>query len=239
MEKEIRGMNDYGILLGQSISEYPELFEKIEMLAETKEIDLNPLPILKYFIRSKLDYLSSKTDRYELIEYSKFNGKFNYDEYRHCYVPQYDQKKTTIWLYEIYKESENQIIKKRWAKTLNYIASDPCDTEPEPELYIKKLIKHVYFLYDTSSNTIKIGSTIHIGTRKNQLESQVGKRLKLLSVIRAGGECLEKKLHEKFKEFRTRGEWFAAVDEIYDYMKNPVEIVEKEIKKQYRLVENR
>lgn len=65
----------------------------------------------------------------------------------------------------------------------------------------------VYFI-QAANGAIKIGFTLDVARRLATLQNGSPERLKLLATM-PGGEPEELALHERFAEFRQRGEWFA------------------------------
>lgn len=97
----------------------------------------------------------------------------------------------------------------------------------------------VYLILCHEDNTCKIGFSAYPKARLKAIQTSVPKKLILYAVIQ--GEALkEKDLHEKFKDYRLKGEWFQAHPEIlhhfdengvqYDAKTNPVGRPPKETK---------
>lgn len=75
----------------------------------------------------------------------------------------------------------------------------------------------IYFIQEGGEGNIKIGKAKDVIKRLKQLQGNNGNDLWLL------GHCddswNEKKLHEKFKDFRIRGEWFRFNTNILDFIR--------------------
>jgi len=81
----------------------------------------------------------------------------------------------------------------------------------------------VYFILDEKSNAVKIGHTK--GPIVDRIvEIQVGNpnELRIIAVIPEWSSIKhrEKRLHRKFKDLNTRGEWFRYEDEIRSFIQN-------------------
>jgi hypothetical protein len=68
-------------------------------------------------------------------------------------------------------------------------------------------IQQVYFMLAEDISEFKIGTSIDVGRRFEQIQSEIECRLSLISMI-AGGYGLEAHLHRSVSEYRTHGEWF-------------------------------
>lgn len=79
--------------------------------------------------------------------------------------------------------------------------------------------KHVYFAQKKPRGLIKIGCSRNPVKRLSNLRAMTGEDLKLLYVIVDSGRDEERRLHVKFDEFRTFGEWFKPVKELVGYIK--------------------
>lgn len=69
--------------------------------------------------------------------------------------------------------------------------------------------RNTYIIRNPVTNDIKIGMSINPGERIKGLGHASGVELEVLAVI---SEDIERKLHEKFKEYRSHGEWFKDLD---------------------------
>ena len=76
----------------------------------------------------------------------------------------------------------------------------------------------VYFIQGEITQRIKIGISYNPKRRTKDIEAS--ELLKLLAVIKEGGIETEKKLHERFKHLRLRGEWFKSDKEIFAFINN-------------------
>lgn len=73
----------------------------------------------------------------------------------------------------------------------------------------------VYFL--KYKNLIKIGYTKDLNNRLNTLYNQFEGSFLIKAID--GDRYVEKTLHEKFKNIRTKGEWFEETEELSNYIK--------------------
>jgi hypothetical protein len=69
-----------------------------------------------------------------------------------------------------------------------------------------KGVSVVYFA-GIAGGLIKIGTTVDLPGRLKKLQTGCPSTIKLLAVT-PGGEALEQEYHNRFAEFRHRGEWF-------------------------------
>jgi hypothetical protein len=74
--------------------------------------------------------------------------------------------------------------------------------------------ERVYFF--RAGDAIKIGVTRDVERRRRALATGSAVPLELLATL-PGGRRLEKRLHERFKRFHVRGEWFRADEELLRY----------------------
>lgn len=77
----------------------------------------------------------------------------------------------------------------------------------------------VYFIYNSFTNRVKIGTSIDEYERVSTLENQSGVKLELLKTIK-GSYTKENEIHKKFKHLRIKGEWFEYTDELKKYIKS-------------------
>lgn len=75
----------------------------------------------------------------------------------------------------------------------------------------------VYFLRDTGTGRIKIGTTSDVAARLRQLSTGASHPLVLLGTM-CGGRALEAALHSRFDRHRVHLEWFAAAPELLDFI---------------------
>lgn len=90
-------------------------------------------------------------------------------------------------------------------------------------------IREVYFILGATSNLIKIGVANSAEQRLSNLRAGSSEELSLLAVVLCPnrGE-LERDLHERFKRYRVRGEWFEPAPEIVTYIaenETPLELL--------------
>lgn len=80
------------------------------------------------------------------------------------------------------------------------MATSPCSSK-----YNRASNHKTYIVHNPKSNLIKIGKSISPKQRIRTLETQSGAKFNVLAII---SEDRETELHNKFKEYRTLGEWF-------------------------------
>lgn len=76
----------------------------------------------------------------------------------------------------------------------------------------------IYFI--GNDDTVKIGYSKNINTLKNRLTSiQTGNHTRIEILLLLDGDFdYEKTLHNRFKNYRTSGEWFSKSDEINSFI---------------------
>jgi len=90
---------------------------------------------------------------------------------------------------------------------------------------------HVYFVQEVESGAIKIGWSSNLRKRVLALQAYSPNKLKLLAAFE-GTLDTEKKVHESFKEYRIRGEWFRPEKELLDLIeKNKLQEVPLNLEK--------
>lgn len=82
----------------------------------------------------------------------------------------------------------------------------------------------IYFMQESFTKNIKIGITKNIKKRKEQIETNNSSNIIVLGHM-LGSRKLELKLHEKFKKFNIKLEWFYPTKEILDFINNNCEII--------------
>lgn len=75
----------------------------------------------------------------------------------------------------------------------------------------------VYFVQESGTNAIKIGTTRNVKQRISELMLNVPYLLSVLTVIEGNHE-VEHALHARFAKHRIRGEWFRPVPELLTYI---------------------
>lgn len=65
----------------------------------------------------------------------------------------------------------------------------------------------VYFLQKEGTDQVKIGTTNRLNARMSMLRREAGTGLKLLGCLLGGREA-EARLHQRFADYRIRGEWY-------------------------------
>lgn len=80
-------------------------------------------------------------------------------------------------------------------------------------------VRNVYFFQKKPNGLIKIGCTKNPIKRLIGLRSQTGEDFKILFILFNSGFEEEKKIHEKFKNIKTYGEWFKPDKMLLDFIK--------------------
>lgn len=78
----------------------------------------------------------------------------------------------------------------------------------------KRLADNVYFLADTLTQTVKIGTARDVLSRVRVIQLMSPVPLTLLGVIPRAGWDTEASLHRRFRSSRLHGEWFTLTPEI-------------------------
>ena len=81
-----------------------------------------------------------------------------------------------------------------------------------------KSVRGVYCIAAVGSGAVKIGWSDKIGKRCHELQVSNPFGVHLLGIIRADERKLEKRIHYKLATYRLRGEWFAWVDAVREYV---------------------
>jgi hypothetical protein len=74
----------------------------------------------------------------------------------------------------------------------------------------------VYFIQSKETGAIKIGTSTAPNSRLSALQSANGHELVLLGTTVAHSE---KELHQKFQEFRLKGEWFEPAPALIEFLR--------------------
>lgn len=75
----------------------------------------------------------------------------------------------------------------------------------------------VYFVTPIRSRRVKIGTTTNLRNRLRTLQANNHVTLTVLLTM-AGDIAIEGQLHERFKAYRMRNEWFSLSDEIKEFI---------------------
>jgi hypothetical protein len=75
----------------------------------------------------------------------------------------------------------------------------------------------VYFIQIGDSGPIKIGVSVDVQKRLQQLQTASPYQLRLLAKL-LGGESKEAELHRRFAAFKMQGEWFSPSQELQDFI---------------------
>lgn len=88
----------------------------------------------------------------------------------------------------------------------------------------------IYFITDETNKSCKIGYSANPETRLSSLQTGTINPLKLVSVL-PGDRNKEKELHNTFKKFHIKGEWFKITPEIEKILKDTTNTVDFLVKK--------
>lgn len=75
----------------------------------------------------------------------------------------------------------------------------------------------MYFMQSIDGGPIKIGTTIQLSVRLNQLKKPNGRELIILGIM-DGGADEERAIHREFASLREDGEWFKPSTAILDFI---------------------
>ena len=75
----------------------------------------------------------------------------------------------------------------------------------------------IYFIQPDCGGPIKIGHSVNVAKRLNQLQGAHYEKLDVLLCM-PGRKDLESKLHERFNALRLRGEWFSPGDDLLAFI---------------------
>lgn len=93
--------------------------------------------------------------------------------------------------------------------------------------YVERIIpsihkdQTVYFIQSEIGGPIKIGISVGIPGRLNQIQNMCPFKLKIIHEM-PGGKEQEKYLHALFRQFRLHGEWFDDVKPIYNFIERGI-----------------
>jgi transcription elongation factor Elf1 len=85
--------------------------------------------------------------------------------------------------------------------------------KPEPKRARQDRQGFVYFIRSPANGLVKIGFSANPKERIDSLQTAHGTKLELLA-LRKGSLGDERALHQRFRPYRVKGEWFEAVDEL-------------------------
>jgi len=80
--------------------------------------------------------------------------------------------------------------------------------------------KDLYFIQCGNDGPIKIGISSNTDKRLFELEPFSPYELRILKIVKNGGQGLERKLHKKFADLRLKNEWFEPDKKLLEYIKN-------------------
>jgi len=81
----------------------------------------------------------------------------------------------------------------------------------------KKEPKWVYFARAGRGNRVKIGTTSSVTSRMRALSHPLVGKLRVIGVV-PGGYEVEARMHQRFAEYRIKGEWFRLEDELAEFV---------------------
>ena len=76
----------------------------------------------------------------------------------------------------------------------------------------------IYFIRGKESGNIKIGYSIHPNKRKDYLQTSHYEDLEVIGLLH-GSLNDEARIHEMFKEFRIRGEWYSPGERLLNFIR--------------------
>ena len=123
---------------------------------------------------------------------------------------------TTYRYINICKECYSVYMGRSTKKYKTKICDSCLHTEIKKETIKKVQNNFVYLMKSELTGLLKIGISIDPVKRRRTLETAQGGRIELLKII-SGGRNIERKLHDKFSNYRKDGEWFEYSSEILDY----------------------
>jgi hypothetical protein len=68
-------------------------------------------------------------------------------------------------------------------------------------------VSYVYFIRDDTSRNVKVGTARNPRRRLAALQTGSASPLSFIGAV-VGGRAREKELHEQFRQYHRRGEWF-------------------------------
>ena len=74
-----------------------------------------------------------------------------------------------------------------------------------------------YFVLNETRGTVKIGKSFDVGKRLPSIQTGSSDELRVICIAPDVGPFSERALHERFKKYRIRGEWFSYSEEIKQY----------------------
>lgn len=75
----------------------------------------------------------------------------------------------------------------------------------------------IYFIQSGDNGHVKIGYTTNFESRLKHLQTGCPETLKILATIK-GGEDIERQLHNRFRQYQYRNEWFEPHPELLDFI---------------------
>lgn len=79
---------------------------------------------------------------------------------------------------------------------------------PPKEGIKKKNITNVYFIQSVIGGPVKIGKSNNVEQRLEELQTGSPYILQIIKIIKNVKPQVEREFHEKFKDYRSHGEWF-------------------------------
>lgn len=185
--------------------------------------DLYPKELVQYFIRKEIKYKGETLnslkalpeDKFRVVPFKKFTGKFRYEYRLSAYTPVYEDIRISYWMSCYLEEKQEVQIEDAWLSVSKALA---LTGGGEPSLIREETDQHLYFMRNETTKEIKIGISIHPEIRRDQIRYQVGAPVTILYVHPNGGRNLESHLHKKLYRYRTQGEWFLPAIQVIGEM---------------------
>jgi hypothetical protein len=125
----------FGYFILHVIDHYKEVYEKNKDFYKQQGKKANPIELAKYGVRThsvftiqgertSLLELQQCNDPLQIVQYSRFSGKFAYDENEKAYRPIWTNVKGTELMKGIYDKIEEKRIERAWDKAKKYLETD-------------------------------------------------------------------------------------------------------------------
>lgn len=164
-------------------------------------------------------------DRFNLIDIALYTGEF--EPKKDYYVPVKRMGKVKEQFSHLRARHAERVMLRRWEKVSSLMRMrNPVSGEYiEPVLqYRKNEDQHTYFIFDPSSEWIKIGITDDLHRRLDEVKRDFKAPLaRFIHIEYFGGRALEKALHKHLEPFRVDlpemgREWFTPHKEVFSVM---------------------
>lgn len=170
---------------------------------------------------------NNEHDPYRDVKVWIAGGFTQHDEYSYRAIGSTSLK--SAWYASYYESVEHKQLNAKWDAVKASLFSKKFGESSygDAQLNHERLFddeQHVYFIADDKNHRVKIGITINIERRLNEIKKKLGNpKLYILSVIWHGGLKLEQHLHEHFRNLRVHGEhlgveWFSMNDELTQFI---------------------